>query len=94
MSPNKSLASLKKEELPPLPPVPWGRYYHYKDPQHVYEVVGLSLHTETMEITVVYKRVDPAPELGEGALWARPYERFTGMVELDGKKIKRFIKVG
>ena len=79
--------------MPTLPAVPWGKYRHYLDKTKIYEVVGLSRHTETLEITVVYKRLDPAPELGEGALWSRPYEMFIGNVDYEGKSLKRFQKV-
>jgi|GEM_PF-2368274 hypothetical protein len=94
MNPNKPLISLRKDELPLLPPVPWGRYRHYKKSEHLYEVVGLALHTETLDVTVIYKRVGPASELGEGVLWSRPYSMFMGTVEYEGKTTKRFIKVG
>lgn len=57
------------------------RYKHYKG--NIYEFVTVAIHTETKEKLVIYKN-----ETGE--TFARPYDMFYGMVEKDGKKMRRF----
>jgi hypothetical protein len=91
---HKSLSSLKKGDLPALPKVPWGRYHHYRDATKIYEVLGVARHTETLEPMVIYKRTDDAPELWEGALWARPYAMFVGKVAVEGSEVDRFVRIG
>jgi hypothetical protein len=45
-------------------------------------------HSETLEPVVVYR-----PLYGEGALWVRPHEMFTGQVQLKGVPVERFALV-
>lgn len=52
--------------------VPLGIYYHYKDTEKLYEVIGVGLHTETEEELVIYR---PLYE-SEHALFARPVSMF------------------
>ena len=63
-----------------------GTYRHYKG--KMYEVLDVAYHSETEERFVVYKAL-----YGEGEMWIRPFEMFTEMVEIDGKKILRFEKI-
>jgi hypothetical protein len=70
-------------DLAPLPPIRTGRYRHYKGRE--YEVIGVARHSETHEPLVVYR-----PLYGEGALWVRPFEMFTGTVLVDGREQVRF----
>lgn len=44
-------------------------YRHYKG--HIYRVVGVAKHSETLEALVVYSRAD-----GEPDLWVRPTVMF------------------
>ena len=63
-----------------------GRYRHYKGNE--YEVIGMSVHTETAEKTVVYRAlVDP------DKIWNRPYDMFFESVKIDGKIIARFERI-
>ncbi len=41
-----------------------GIYYHFKNPEKLYEVLGTAFHTETEETLVLYKRLyeDDVPE--------------------------------
>lgn len=71
---------MKDEMLKP------GKYRHYKGKE--YEVVGIAKHSETREELVVYKAL-----YGEGQMWVRPLEMFLEEVEIDGKKIPRFVPV-
>lgn len=60
-----------------------GIYQHYKGNQ--YEVLGVALHSETLEELVIYKAL-----YGEGLIWARPLSMFLETVQVEGKEIERF----
>ncbi|HOJ78475.1 MAG TPA: DUF1653 domain-containing protein [Bacillota bacterium] len=60
-----------------------GRYRHYKGNE--YEVIGTAIHSETLEIYVVYQDLDV-----EHKLWIRPYEMFVENVVVDGVPVPRF----
>ncbi len=64
-----------------------GRYRHYKGPE--YEVFGVARHSETEEELVVYR-----PLYGEGALWVRPREMFSDIVETERGPVARFSYIG
>lgn len=72
-----------KEEKEILP----GRYRHFKGGE--YEVIGIAHHSETKEEMVVYRAL-----YGEGGLWVRPAAMFRELVEADGKKCRRFERIG
>ena len=73
---------------PPKPAEPRpGLYRHYK--QNDYRVIGLARHSETREWLVVY-----AALYGDGGLWVRPAAMFTETVEVGGKRVPRFARVG
>jgi hypothetical protein len=74
------------DPLAPPPIIEPGRYRHYKGAD--YEVIGVARHSESQEPLVVYR-----PLYGEGALWVRPFEMFTGTVEIDGRRVARFARV-
>ena len=74
-------------ELPALPVLPLGIYQHYKGPR--YQVYGVARHSETLDALVVYR-----PMYGEQALWVRPFDMFTGTVQVDGVAQPRFAWVG
>jgi hypothetical protein len=74
--------------LPPLPTEPRpGRYRHYKGNE--YRVVGLARHSETLEVLVVYDAL-----YGERGRWVRPAAMFVETVELDGRRVPRFERLG
>ena len=74
--------------LPPLPTDPKpGLYRHYKGKD--YRVIGVARHTETEEPLVVYQAL-----YGERGLWIRPAAMFNEMVEVEGKRVPRFARVG
>ena len=60
------------------------KYRHYKG--NIYEIVGVGKHTETMEDMVIYQ--------DDNHVWVRPLEMFEEEIEVNGKKIKRFEKIG
>lgn len=63
-----------------------GIYRHHKG--QLYEVIETALHSETYQAFVVYRAL-----YGEGNLWIRPRSMFLGTLEVDGKKVQRFVPV-
>jgi hypothetical protein len=72
--------------LSPLPPLPPGRYRHYKGKD--YEVLGVVRHSETLEALVLYRAL-----YGDGGLWVRPYAMFVEPVLVEGHAVPRFAPV-
>jgi len=70
-----------------LPTIEKGKYLHTKS-GHFYEVLGVSLQTETNEALVVYRPLWDA----KYELFTRPYDMFIGMVEINGENKPRFQK--
>jgi len=64
-----------------------GIYRHFKGDQ--IEVVGIALHSETLEEFVVYKHIS-GDKANESHFWIRPIAMFSEEVERDGKKQPRF----
>lgn len=75
------------QTLPPLPDAPLGRYRHYKGGE--YELIGVALHSETLEPLVVYR-----PLYGTTGLWVRPHAMFFEKVDVNGRPQPRFAFVG
>ena len=65
-----------------------GKYLHYKNLE--VEVIGLALHSETLEELVIYKKLKSFKGYKKGSLWVRPKKMFLEKVILDGKKVPRF----
>lgn len=75
-------------DLPPLPAEPKpGLYRHYKG--NDYRVISLARHSETLEPVVVYQAL-----YGERGLWVRPAGMFVETVEVGGRTVPRFARVG
>jgi hypothetical protein len=70
-----------------------GKYIHSKSGKE-YEVIGLAHHSEDLSEMVVYRALYESEEFGANALWVRPAEMFTEMVEIDGQQKPRFEYVG
>lgn len=60
-----------------------GIYEHYKGGK--YEVLGVALHSETLEEMVVYQHIG-----GDEKFWVRPLEMFLENVEIEGVIKPRF----
>ena len=63
-----------------------GKYRHYKGNE--YEVLGMALHSETLEEMVVYKAL-----YGEYGIWVRPASMWEEEVEVENKRVLRFAPV-
>lgn len=74
------------DSVQPSAPRP-GLYRHYKG--NPYRVIGLARHTETREWLVVYEAL-----YGDGGLFVRPAGMFVEAVEVNGRKLPRFERVG
>lgn len=69
-----------------------GKYRHYKG--KLYEVIGVSRHSETFEELVVYRALYDDEKFGKNALWVRPKKMFLESVIVNGKEVPRFKYVG
>lgn len=72
--------------------IPLGKYQHYKT-KKLYEVIGLALHSETLEEMVIYKALYHCEKFGHNQVWARPKKMFLEYVIYDGKSVTRFKKI-
>ena len=64
-----------------------GIYEHYKKKR--YEVLGVVIHSETLEELVLYKAL-----YGKKLMWVRLLDMFLGSVEVDGEVKPRFRYLG
>jgi len=67
------------------------KYRHYKDPAHIYEVIALPKHSETLEDMVVYKAMYEGNPVSD--CWARPISMWRQTVQWDSKTVPRFTLV-
>jgi len=66
-----------------------GFYKHYKGKR--YFVAGMAKNSETLEDMVIYSALYNSPEFGDNVTWVRPAKMFLEEVEVDGKKVPRFV---
>lgn len=64
-----------------------GLYRHYKD--KMYEVIGEAMHSESLEVMVVYRAL-----YGDYGLWVRPKKMFLEEVLHNGENVPRFSYLG
>ena len=76
-------------DIPIFQTIPPGKYRHYKGKE--YEVLGMALHSETLESMVVYKPLYETPDVPSGTLWVRPSGMFLEMVETEHGHVQRFV---
>lgn len=81
------LAMHDDNDLAPLPDTPRGRYRHYKGQE--YQVHGVVRHSETLEALVLY-----TPLYNSTGLWVRPHAMFFGTLEVEGRTVPRFVRIG
>ena len=66
-----------------------GKYQHYKS-GNLYQVIGVALHTETLEELVIYKALYHSKKFDAHQLWVRPKSMFLEELEFNGKTTQRF----
>jgi len=71
-----------------FPTIQKGIYRHNKKNQ-LYEVLGVALETETDIPLVIYRSIHK----NKYELFARPYDMFVEVVEIDSKTVPRFEEV-
>ena len=64
-----------------------GKYRHFKGNE--YEVLGLAMHSETLEPMVVYRAL-----YGDGGLWVRPAAMWNELVDRRDYHGPRFQYIG
>ncbi len=64
-----------------------GIYQHYKG--KCYEVVGQAMHSETLEVVVIYKALYQG-DFPKDMLWVRPLTMFQENVVVNGQSVPRF----
>ncbi len=69
-----------------------GKYKHFKGT--IVEVIGIALHSETMEEMVVYNHPDPVKGKEGNTLWVRPKEMFLDNVKKENYEGPRFVYLG
>jgi hypothetical protein len=82
---------MKGKPIPPLPadaPQKGEVWRHYKGDS--YRVTGLALHSSTDEWMVLY---EPMYENAATEFFTRPLSEWSEVVEWEGKKVARFVKV-
>lgn len=68
--------------------LPIGVYKHYKG--HLYQVIYIAFHSETLEALVVYKSLE-----GNQEIWVRPLAMFCEKVTIEGdQEVPRFRYMG
>ena len=65
-----------------------GKYKHFKG--MMVEVIGIALHSETMEEMVVYNHPDPVKGHEGQTLWVRPKNMFLENVKKENYEGPRF----
>lgn len=71
-----------------FPTIQKGTYRHNKKGQ-LYEVIGVALQTETNDPLVIYRPILES----EYDIFARPYDMFIEIVEVNGHQVPRFEKI-
>ncbi len=81
------IKSISHDQLS-VPEIELGVYEHYRGDR--YEVLGSGLDSESLVPVVIYKPLYDSPI----PFWVRPFDMFTESVEVEGKTVKRFKKIG
>ena len=63
-------------------------YYHYKNPNQFYTIIGSGIIEATGEPAIVYQA-----EYGDKTTWIRPAKIFLEEIEWEGKKVPRFTRI-
>jgi len=69
------------------------RYKHYKNGKE-YTVLALAHHSETLEKLVIYQAEYETEDLGSRPIFARPQDMFEETIDVNGKMMDRFERIG
>jgi hypothetical protein len=75
-----------------LTKTPLGYYKHSKSGR-LYEVIHTAKHTETLETMVIYKACYASDAFHPDQLWVRSESMFNELVDIDGIRINRFVRL-
>lgn len=64
-----------------------GKWRHSKSGKE-YSVIGIGKHSETLNEMIIYQA-----EYGEKSIWIRPADMWSELVEVDGLKVPRFVRI-
>jgi hypothetical protein len=67
-----------------------GKYRHSKT-GNFYRVLGVAKHSETLEDLVIYECLY---DNSKSKIWVRPLKMFLEEVEIEGRKVPRFVFIG
>lgn len=72
-----------------------GVYRHYKNPKHLYRVLGTAFDSETKEEMIIYRQLYDSLEFKKRTQWVRSKKSFLEDVTLgNDAKIPRFEFIG
>ena len=75
-------------------PKPGEKYVHFKGKDKVYEVIVISRDCNNPANKIVtYQSLYSSEEFQAGTIWSRSLEDFVGFKMVEGKKVKRFVKI-
>lgn len=66
-----------------------GTYFHFKDPNNLYKVLGVCLSADSLDQMVIYQAL-----YGVHGVWVRPLSQWLEKVEFEGKLVDRFTLIG
>jgi hypothetical protein len=69
-----------------------GKYSHFKT-HNLYEVIGMAVHSETLEEMVIYKALYESETYGLDQLWVRPAKMFLETVKHNDIYVPRFLYI-
>lgn len=55
-------------------------YRHYKNPEHLYKILEIAIHSETLEEMVVYQALYKSENFPIFQVWVRPLKMFEELV--------------
>lgn len=79
---------MKNQQLPRPPIIEKGIYRHSKTGNR-YEVIGVALHSETLEPLVIYRPL----YMSDAEYFTRPYDMFFETIVVAGQPLPRFEKI-
>jgi hypothetical protein len=81
-----SLSFCEKEQIE------LGKYQHYKT-GNLYQVLGITRHSETLEDMVIYQALYHCKQFGDHQIWVRRKKMFLDYVVHDGRHVPRFKQI-